>query len=169
LDQESVLKTLLDARLRLCTGLWPILRDTHSIEDIFQVVLLRAVKEADSLRDEQHALAWARVTARRLALDHLRKHRTQFKVLDEATLDLLDAQLDRRRSDEMAERLDALKACVEKLPPRSRRIVDLRYHERRGGQEMADLLQMTVDAVYQALRRVHLALRECVERQLGSA
>ncbi len=168
MDQESLLKTLLDGRLRLCTGLWPVLRDTHAIEDIFQTVLIRAVKEADSLKDEEHAMAWARVTARRLAIDHVRKHQSRMLVLDDRTLDLLDAELDRRGDDVLAERLDALKSCVEKLPPRSRRVVDLRYRERRAGKEMADLLQMSVDAVYQALRRVHVALRECVEQRLRS-
>lgn len=169
MTQEMVLKTLLDARLRLCAGLWTVLRDTHAIDDIFQMVLLRAVKQADSLNDEEHVMAWARVTARNLAIDHLRKHQTQMRVLDDQTLDLLDAELDRRGDEELAERLDALKNCVEKLPPRSRRLVDLRYHERRAGREMADLLEMSVDAVYQALRRVHLALRQCVEQQLPAS
>ncbi|QDU92420.1 sigma-70 family RNA polymerase sigma factor [Lignipirellula cremea] len=169
MNQETLLKTLLDARLRLSAGMWPVLRDTHAIEDIFQVTLLRAVHEAESFQDEEHAIAWARVTARRLAIDHLRKHQVRARVIDESSLDLLDAELDRRGDSALAERLDALKSCVEKLPPRSRRIVDLRYHRRRAGQEIADLLEMTVDAVYQALRRIHLALRDCVERCLENA
>jgi len=164
--QDALLKTLLDARLRLCAGLWPVLRDTHAVEDIFQVTLLRAVAEAGNLRDEDHALAWARVTARRLAIDHLRKHQARMVVLDEQTLDLLDAELDQRGDDVIAERMDALKRCVEKLPERSRRLVDLRYHENRAGQAIADEMRLSLDALYQAMRRVHLALRQCVENQL---
>ncbi len=169
MTQESLLKTLLDARLRLCAGLWPVVRDTHAVEDIFQVTLLRAVGEAPNLRDADHALAWARVTARNLAIDHLRKHSGRMVTLDAATLDLLEAELDQRGDEMLAARMDALKRCVEKLPERSRRLVDLRYHENRGGQEVADTMRMALDAMYQAMRRVHLALRECVKRQLEQA
>jgi len=166
MTQDDLLKTLLDARLRLCAGLWPVLRDTHAVEDVFQVTLLRAVDAAETLRDADHALAWARVTARRLAIDHLRKHQRRTVALDEEVLDLLNAELDRRGDEAIAERLDALKLCVEGLPERSRRLVTLRYHENLPGQEAAEAMHLSLNALYQAMRRVHLALRRCVERQL---
>jgi RNA polymerase sigma-70 factor (ECF subfamily) len=169
MTQEDLLKTLLDARLRLCAGLWPVLHDTHAVEDIFQVTLLRAVKEAETLRDADHALAWARVTARNLAIDHLRKHGSRVVLLDEAALDALDAELDERGTEALEARMDALKRCVEKLPERSRRLVNLRYHENRSGQQVAEAMGVKLDAMYQAMRRVHLALRDCVERQLREA
>ena len=166
MTQDSLLKALLDARLRLCAGLWPVLRDSHAVEDIFQVTLLRAVNEAPNLRDAEHALAWSRVTARHLAIDHLRKHQARMAALDDPILNLLEAELDRRGDEQLAARMDALKHCVERLPEKSRRLVDLRYHENRNGAAIAGDLGMNLDAMYQALRRVHLALRQCVERQL---
>jgi RNA polymerase sigma-70 factor (ECF subfamily) len=169
MTHDDLLKTLLDARLRLCAGLWPLLRDTHAVEDIFQVTLLRALKEAGNVRDAEHALAWARVTARHLAIDHLRKHGSRMVMLDKAALDALDAELDQRGDEALAARMDALKHCVERLPERSRRLVDLRYHENRDGQQVAEAMGLKLDAMYQAMRRVHLALRECVERRLKEA
>jgi RNA polymerase sigma-70 factor (ECF subfamily) len=90
-------------------------------------------------------------------------------LLDEAALDALDAELDQRGDEALAARLDALKHCVECLPERSRRLVDLRYHENRDGQQVAETMGLKLDAMYQAMRRVHLALRECVERRLREA
>ncbi len=166
MDADQTLSILLDARLRLCAGLWPILRDTHAIEDIYQVTLLRAVKEAEKLRDDGHVIAWARVTARNLAIDHLRKHQKRMVMLDEQTLDLIDADLDAFGEENLAAQMDALKSCIEKLPERSRHLVDLRYHENLPGKSMADALGMSVDAVYQAIHRIHLSLKKCMERQL---
>ena len=166
MTQEAIVKTLLEARLRLCAGLWAVLRDTHAIEDIFQVTVLRAVSGAESLRDENHALAWARTTARNLAIDHIRKHSSRMTVLDDDVLDLLDAEMDHTDAGALAARLDALKNCVEKLPPRSRSLVEMRYHEKCAGETMARRMKLSLDAVYQALRRVHLALRQCVEKEL---
>ncbi len=166
MNQESTVKALLVARLRLCAGLWPVLRDTHVIEDIFQTTVMRAVVEAEKLRDEDHVIAWARTTARNLAVDHIRRTSSRMTVLDEAVLDILDADASGESDEALAARLDALKGCVEKLPARARALVEMRYHEGRVGAEMGRLLRLSLDAVYQALRRVHLALRECVEKAL---
>ena len=169
MTQDELLETLLDARLRLCAGLWPVLRDTHAIEDIFQITLLRAIKEVEKLEDENHAIAWARVTSRRLAIDHIRKHHKRFTLLDESALEVLEADFEDAGDDALADRLDHLKVCVAKLPPRSRRLLDLRYQERRCGDEIADLLQKTRAAIYQSLYRIHIGLRDCIERRTRQA
>ena len=42
--------------------------------------------------------------------------------------------------------------------------IDMRYHQGVACGEIAQRLKSTVDAVYQALRRIHVALKECVEQ-----
>lgn len=169
MNQDDLLKTLLDARLRLCAGLWPVLPDAHTVEDIYQMTLVRAVHDADKLRDAEHAVAWARVTARNLAIDHIRKHRSRVAVLDEGVIELLEAELDRRGDEALVAKINALKHCVEKLPRRSRNLVNLRYDENRDGRSIAEQLGVSLDALYQAMRRVHVALRGCVEKQLKTS
>jgi RNA polymerase sigma-70 factor (ECF subfamily) len=61
---------------------------------------------------------------------------------------------------------DALQACVEALPERSRRLVQGTYGEERGREEMGLELGMTADGVKTALRRLRALLRACIERRL---
>ena len=62
--------------------------------------------------------------------------------------------------------MDALRVCLAKLPAASRELLQMRYDDGLSGAEIAGKMQRSVEAVYQALSRVHRGLRECVERQL---
>jgi RNA polymerase sigma-70 factor (ECF subfamily) len=66
------------------------------------------------------------------------------------------------------ERLDALRACVEQLPPRSRALLDACYREQRGRDELARAFAMRPDGIKTALRRLRDGLRACVERRRGT-
>lgn len=63
--------------------------------------------------------------------------------------------------------LAALRDCVEQLPMRSRRLVELGYDDELGRAAIARELGMKADGVKTALRRLRDGLRQCVERRLG--
>ena len=64
---------------------------------------------------------------------------------------------------------DALMACLDRLPPRSRRLMTQRY---AGGcadtHELARRMGRSVQAVYAQVKRIKLALRNCVQRRLAA-
>jgi len=67
-----------------------------------------------------------------------------------------------------AERTDfkaALAACIERLPDKNRKIVELRYQRELGFEEIAERLRTTVNAATVALHRVRRALMECIRQQ----
>jgi len=163
MTNEEVVKSLLKARIRLAAIVWPLLRDAHTASDIFQEMMLKAVANVEKFQCEDHLLNWARVTARHLAIDHIRKE-SKFASLQVDLLEVFENDLLGVSDDDLEGQLDALMKCVERLPDRSRRIVDLRYHQGVACGEIAERLKSTVDAVYQALRRIHVALKECVEQ-----
>ena len=61
MTEELLVKTLLDARPRLVAGAFAVVRDGHLAEDVFQEMLLRALRMRESFSDEGGLLAWARV------------------------------------------------------------------------------------------------------------
>jgi RNA polymerase sigma-70 factor, ECF subfamily len=65
------------------------------------------------------------------------------------------------------ERLDALRACVDALPPRSRALLDGAYREQHGRDELARRFALRPDGVKTALRRLRDGLRACIERRRG--
>lgn len=67
------------------------------------------------------------------------------------------------------ERIDALRACVDALPERSRALLRGAYGEQRGRIELARVLGLRPQGVKTALRRLREGLRACVERKRGGA
>jgi RNA polymerase sigma-70 factor (ECF subfamily) len=61
-------------------------------------------------------------------------------------------------------RLHHLNHCLEKLTAEQRGIVDAYYSRRERIEAIATATRRSVDAVYKALQRIRLLLRQCIER-----
>ncbi len=68
---------------------------------------------------------------------------------------------------DLNERLIALETCIEKLPPRDRQLVALRYDSQLAVQDIAQRRNKSPNSVSHALFRIRAALADCVERTLG--
>jgi DNA-directed RNA polymerase specialized sigma24 family protein len=73
LSHDEIMRVLFAARLRLGAAAWLIARDAQAAEDIFQNVALKALTKGASFEHEGALLSWATVSARRAALDWLRR------------------------------------------------------------------------------------------------
>jgi RNA polymerase sigma-70 factor, ECF subfamily len=62
------------------------------------------------------------------------------------------------------ERAAALERCLERMPPRSREAIRLRYAEELTVIDIAHKLQRNANAVYQILFRARQWLNECVQK-----
>jgi RNA polymerase sigma-70 factor (ECF subfamily) len=74
-----------------------------------------------------------------------------------------------QHADEIEKRDDALRRCVEKLPPRSREVLRLRYGEAFAGvEQIASYLGRSMAATYGVLKRIRTNLRLCIEGQAST-
>ena len=63
----------------------------------------------------------------------------------------------------------ALMACLEKLPPASRRLIVQRYDGSvEGIDQLAPQFGRSVQGLYAQIKRIEQALRECVQRRLAA-
>jgi RNA polymerase sigma-70 factor (ECF subfamily) len=166
LTQDEIIRSLFAHRARLSSAVWMVVRDVHLAEDVFQEVMVKAAARLEPFDHEAHLLAWSRVTGRHLALNLLRQRNRGWVVLNEETLDLLDA--DWASSPMPSARVEALQDCLETMPAGPRRMLDLRYAEGHSCEEVARTFGLNLDAAYQRLSRLHRALRDCVEQKLIS-
>ncbi len=87
--------------------------------------------------------------------------------------ELLDRELERRAVEEapehLAERLTALRACMEKLGDAGREILHWRYDVDIPLQEMAERTGRSVGAIKKNLFLLRQKLQECIERRLATA
>jgi RNA polymerase sigma factor (sigma-70 family) len=71
--------------------------------------------------------------------------------------------------DEFPERTKALQKCIEKLPPKHRELLRMRYDERRTVVAVARLINKPIEGVYKSLGRIRHALHSCISAQLETS
>jgi RNA polymerase sigma-70 factor, ECF subfamily len=165
MTEELLVKTLLDARPRLIAITLAVLRDVHQAEDVFQDVMIKALRMKDSFTDEAGLLAWTRVTMRNQGIDFIRRAGRLDSILSALALDAV-AEAINGETETVNCKVAALRHCVAALPQESKRLLRLRYDEGRSGHDLASLLRRSEDAIYKALSRLHSALRTCALERL---
>ncbi|QDU96572.1 sigma-70 family RNA polymerase sigma factor [Lignipirellula cremea] len=142
--------------------------DRAAADDVFQEVFLTVKQRGADFRRDGDFLAWVRGIARNKVLEHYRRQRRTPLPFDEELLNLLADSAE--GSDQLLEqRREALTKCLERLAPRAREIVDLRYAEQPlSPPEIAERLAWTTNAVHVALARARAFLRECTQQVLAS-
>ena len=132
-------------------------------EDVLQETFLHVTRRAADFREGTNFVAWACAIAR-LKLFEARRKAASPGLTEEAL-----AALCQDAPDEsfFQERLGALQGCLQKLAPRARELVWLRYHAELPSQDIAQRLEWKEPSVRVALAKARLFLRACVERQLA--
>ncbi len=143
---------------------WPGL-----VEDVAQQVFLEFMaKESrwDLERDARPLLAaMTRHVALRLWRERTRERPEVVQKLAEHIRQLAE---ERDAPPRYEEEVGVLRACLQKLPEKSRELIELYYYNDIGTPEIAGQLDMKADTVCRALSRVREKLRECIQRSLNS-
>lgn len=168
LDHELTLKYLYEARQRLSAVAWLIVRDAQAAEDLFQNVALKSVTKNASFEYKDALLSWAMVSIRREAIDWLRKRKWETCDLEPEVHELISEEWSPHPQHE-GPRIAALRECLDSVPEKSRKLVQLRYMDGLDCDEVARRVGTSVDAVYQRFSRLHRALKECVDQKLNPA
>ena len=136
-------------------------------EDIAQQVFLEFIAKAaqwDLTQDIKPLLAgMTRNVARRA-------WREKSHNMPDVVRELADHIRDLAESREVSwfdgEEKNALRRCLDKLPDKSRRLIDFHYDLEITSVEIARKMEMNADAVRRALFRLREQLRKCVGRLL---
>jgi RNA polymerase sigma-70 factor (ECF subfamily) len=166
-SDEDILRTLMQSRNRIAAAAWVVVHDAQAAEDIFQNVALKALTKEVRFESAGSVLSWAFITARREGIDWLRRHRNETAGLDTDILDLLEQDWLSEDTSHGNARMAALQECLEAIPDKSRRLLQLRYFQGYSCREIAERLGAGVDAIYKRLSRLHASLGVCIEKRLS--
>jgi len=164
-QQLSFTELWIDAQSSVTAYVQAIVRDSHITTDIVQntaVVLLRKFDAWDSSRE---FLPWALGIAKFEILSHRRDSARRRVVLGSELLDSI-TEMWTSVSAEIDLEETALHECLEKLDPKAREIVRLRYFEDLKTPQVADRVNSTAGAVRVALMRIRRQLLDCVNHRL---
>jgi RNA polymerase sigma-70 factor (ECF subfamily) len=135
-------------------------------EDVVQQVALTAARRFEEYDDSRPFVAWALWLAKSRIIDFYRVQGRQKLVFSEALLDQTAARLvDRQEADHAG--AVALEKCIEKLPSKSRRLLDLRYVEDASMEVIAELVNSTAGSVRVMLFRIRNLLADCIKSELA--
>lgn len=148
-------------------GFWRYLRligcEPALADDLTQDTFLTVLQEPFDDYAPAASAAYLRTIARRKFAQHCERNRLKFGDLDAA--DTVWAEVAPDDSGEA--QLEALDRCLEKLPPRTRKALELRFAGEASREEIAREIGLSEDGAKNLIQRAKDALRECIERRLG--
>jgi RNA polymerase sigma-70 factor, ECF subfamily len=168
-DRIKALSTRFMAERHALMGfIYSMIRDLAGSEDILQEVWVRLAEAADRGEVIASPAKWCRGVAKNLILHYWREKRTAKVVADSEFLDLVEQALNEQQ-DTPDDRRQALMECVDRLPEKSKQLLQMKYEKGLSFGSMAKQLQRSIDSLKMALCRVRQSLLECAERKLRFA
>lgn len=174
---EKPPSTEIESRMRLVT-LWTqhqrrvfayihaLVPSRHDADDILQETGMVVCRKFDEFKPDTNFLSWAC----QIAFWEIKNSRQKFarsKVVFDAELMEAVAPQFAELACEVDARHGALSNCLEKLQPRDRELVMIRYEEGQGVVEAAKRSGRTVETAYRALNRLRKVLYDCVTLQVS--
>jgi RNA polymerase sigma-70 factor (ECF subfamily) len=143
-------------------------------EDLVQETFLATMQEnphQPDHPDDPRWQSWLRGIARNLFLAECRRSSHQPIPMDDPALELAEEVWANSFNTETdwSNHLAALHQCIEKLPPRQREALTMRYAERTARQDMALQLEMSEEGVKTRLRRIRTALARCIQQRIKAS
>ena len=164
----EMVRLLMQHRTALYGFIFACVRNHDDTEDSLQNVSVAVTESIGQLTDESGFLPWAREIARRRVLAHRRVMRREFLCEPELVQALAEASGRVEREVPASPHRAALMACLEGLPGESRKLIVMRYDGTSGNvARLAEQFGRSVQSIYAQLKRIKIALRECVGRRLA--
>ena len=149
----------------------------ESVDDLAQETFVIAYKKLAMFEQGTNFGAWLRTIARNLVRNEIRRQSRRRILATEVAEFLLDradekathpaAQVE--RTEQHKRQVAALRACLQKLPKRSRRIVQQRYFEDLSLGVIAGYENTNANNISQILFRLRSSLFSCLKERLGEA
>ncbi|MBN1673684.1 MAG: sigma-70 family RNA polymerase sigma factor [Kiritimatiellae bacterium] len=138
-------------------------------DDLAQQVFLIAMKKLDTFDTGRDVKPWLAGIARNVCHKAWDAAKREYGLKRDALAGYLDQLADEPSPLYTDARKAALKECVDRLPDRQRRILELRYGMGLLSELIAGQIRSTATAVRMTLVRVRQQLKVCIEASLRTA
>lgn len=168
-DAFGQIVALYQARLRAFVARYVTRPD--EVFDIVQDGFIDAMEHLDRFDSSKDFGPWLRAICRNRMLNHFRSN----KVRQNAAAALVDAAIQETWGameedlEDGAERVAALRRCVDKLEKSQRELIEMRYRREVPLNDLARKLRRSAAALSMSLFRLRAALEKCMERGLENA
>lgn len=140
--------------------------DRNRADEIFQQTSLVLCQKFSTFEPGTNFAAWAYAVARLEILKFRQRAARDRLWLSSEAIDAIADEVT-RASSELDERQALLVKCLGELSHEQRTLIQQRYCDGAGIEQLAAHFGRSVDAIYQNLSRVRRGLQRCVERRLA--
>ncbi len=167
LQQTELLACMLSKYHRRIYGyVLALVPNFNDAEDLFQETLLVICRRFDEFDPDTNFLAWGLEIARRKVIK-FRQTQSKSKIIFNESM-LTEYQKCQKSHMTMIEQKSmALKSCIKKLSPNDQNLLRIRYDLNDNIKEIAKKVNRPIHGLYKVFTRIHLNLRECVNRTMS--
>ena len=146
-----------------------LVSDPQLAEDIAQDTLVIAYQKIATLRKPEAFGPWLRGIARLEVFTALRKRGKEISfepAVLEGMEDVFNALERNQATERWQERFQIVEECFRALPQKLLQVCQLHYFDDQKARDIAEVLQIGLDAVLKRLERARDAIRDCVQKRL---
>jgi RNA polymerase sigma-70 factor (family 1) len=153
---------------RLYRMAFRLMNNREEAEDIVQEVYVKLWGMRKELFNYNSIEALSVRITRNLCLDHLRRRKVSYDAMkaeqlkQESQPETPSEKLEKREDAELVHKL------IEALPEPQRSLVHLRHLEGKEYEEIAEMVNMNVNAIRVSISRARKQMREIIEKQYSS-
>jgi RNA polymerase sigma-70 factor, ECF subfamily len=155
------------SQARVFSYIFSLLPNWHDCEEVFQdmsVVLWRAF---DDFQPGTDFRSWAFKIAFHQVLSYRKRIKRSSLVLGDRAMEAIANEIERNTGG-LDDQLEALAQCVERLPERSREILDRCYQPGTNTKTAAAAMGRPAGTIYKALTRIRQLLFDCIRQSLST-
>ncbi len=155
---KGALQMLLKRNWSWLKGLvYGVLAGKQDVDDVMQEICLRLITKLHTLREPERFRAWLAILARRAAIQHYRRSRTEVLVLEEPAY-----EGDPAANIERRELCGRVLEAVRGLPPKYREVFVLAHTGELTYAQMAEVLDVPITTMQIRLVRARQMVRNQV-------
>ena len=142
--------------------------DPNQVPDLTQEVFVIAYQHLATYKSGTHFLAWLRSIARNVSQNErrrwYRRHEMEERFRGQVD-ERMEAYVETLVDDLPEDMLVSLRDCVNRLPGRTREVMDGFYYKQSSVNELAERLRITVSSAKVILHRARQALGSCLQKK----
>ena len=166
-DRKRLMMLMTRHQRQIFSYIYALVPNRYDAEDLLQETSLVICEKFNNFEEGTDFVAWGC----QIAYWRVRYSRQKFArskvIFDQEIVDIL-AQTADTMVDELDDRHEALGRCLQKLHPRDRELLLVRYEPGSGVEEAARRSGRTVQTAYKALARLRKLLLDCVSTKVAS-
>ena len=163
---KQFLRLLMQYQTRIHTYILYQVPNRSDAEDILQDTIVVMLDKFTDYKEGTNFLAWGITIARYKIMSFKQKNRSSKLIFDDSMMNLFEKETV-SDMDSFQEEAEVLRHCIQKLPPRHKKYLRLRYEQSLSYREIGRQIAISMQAVYKTMTRIHVMLLNCVRLSLS--